>query len=75
MYFGRVDFVFVFDPPDIFIWQPFQFYLHVIFIFQAVGQHFKLQFPHYAYDYFLHACVIFLENLDGAFLGDLADAL
>ena len=56
-----------------FIWQALQTYFHVIFIFQSVFQHIKLQDTYNTYNDLLHASHKLLENLDGTFLGNLVD--
>ena len=57
------------------IGQVFQTDFHIIFIFQTVFQHVKLQDTHNAHDDLFHTGVELLEDLDGALLGDLVDAL
>ena len=49
--------------------------IHIVFIFQTVFQHVKLQYSHHADDDLLHARIELLEDLDGSLLGDLADSL
>ncbi len=61
----------VVHPADLLIGQLIQLHLYIVLILQAVSQHLKLQFSHYAHDDLLHARVVLLEDLDGALLGDL----
>ena len=49
--------------------------LYIILIFQTVFQHIELEHTYNAHDDLFHTGIVFLEDLDRAFLGDLVDAL
>ena len=58
-----------------FIRQVVQPNFHIIFIFQPVLEHVKLQNANYPYDNLFQPRIELLENLDGAFLGNLLNSL
>ena len=63
------------DPADVFVRQGLEDDVNVVFALEAEFEDVKLEHAdNAAYDLF-HAGVVFLEDLDGTFLGDLADAL
>ena len=47
------------SPPD----------FHIIFIIEPVFKHVELQDAYHAYNNLFHTGIVFLKNLDGAFLG------
>ena len=49
--------------------------LHIIFVSQTIGQHFKLQHAHHSHYDFLHTGIKLLEYLDCTFLGNLVHTL